>query len=97
MRQVVTPTDPRMACTECGAGWFRLIFPGDPAAAEASVADDLPHERNWWHPEDTSWDRPPPPKEPEPEGMELANALASAVLSGAPRESLAPLVEEVTR
>ncbi|MEU9661935.1 hypothetical protein [Streptomyces chartreusis] len=95
--QVVTPTDPRIACTECGAGWFRLIFPKDPAAAEAEVADDLPHERNWWHPEDTSWDRPPPPQEPEPEGMELANALASAVLSGAPRESLASLVEEVTR
>lgn len=56
--QVVTPADPRMACTECGAGWFRLIFPEDPEAAEVEVAEDLPHERNWWHPDDPSLDRP---------------------------------------
>lgn len=95
--QVVTPADQRMACTECGAGWFQLLYPEDADAAEAEVIDKLPHERNWWHPDDESWDRPPPPPEPEPEGMELANALASAVLAGAPRESLSTLVEEVTR
>lgn len=56
--QVVTPADPRMACVECGAGWFRLIFPDDPAVAEQAVAELLPHERNWWHPDDAeAWDR----------------------------------------
>jgi hypothetical protein len=49
--QVVTPADPRMACTECRAGWFRLTFPEDPAAAETSVAGLLPTEQNWWHPD----------------------------------------------
>ncbi|MFM9596685.1 hypothetical protein ACKI1O_45855, partial [Streptomyces scabiei] len=50
--QVVTPADPRMACTECGYGWIVLVFPEDVAAVEASVAADLPHLRNWWHPSD---------------------------------------------
>ena len=64
--QVVTPADPRMACTECGFGWVRLIFPGDPEAVEAALTDLLPHERNWWHPDDAPWNRPS--KEPlEPE------------------------------
>lgn len=62
--QVVTPTDPRMACTECGLGWIRLIFPADPAAAEAEVAGALPHERNWWHPDDPS--QSPPAQDPAP-------------------------------
>ncbi|MFC8365587.1 hypothetical protein ACFUIY_37665 [Streptomyces griseorubiginosus] len=58
--QVVSPADPRMACTECGAGWFVLVFPDDPAAAEAEVAHLMPHDRNWWNPEDESaWNRPP--------------------------------------
>lgn len=55
--QVVTPTDPRMACTDCGLGWIRLVFPDAPDAIEASVADDLPHLRNWRHPDDSAWDR----------------------------------------
>ncbi|WP_172384807.1 hypothetical protein [Streptomyces sp. MNP-20] len=64
--QVVTPTDPRTACTECGLGWLEVVFPQDPAAAEASVAHLLPADRNWWHPEDTTaWDRSPAP-EPAP-------------------------------
>jgi hypothetical protein len=95
--QVVTPADPRMACTECGYGWVRLIYPDDPAAAEAGVMDELPHERNWWHPDDPSWDQPPAPAEPEPEGMELANALASALLAGTPPTSLASVAEEASR
>lgn len=65
--QVVSPADPRLACTECGAGWFRLVFPDCPAAVEAAVADQLPHERNWWADDDPSWDRPvEPPAEPQP-------------------------------
>lgn len=70
--QVVTPADPRMACTECLAGWFDLIFPEDPATAEASVANELPHERNWWHPDDDgAWDRPAEePADAQPDGGE---------------------------
>ncbi|MEU5077109.1 hypothetical protein AB0G76_37005 [Streptomyces asoensis] len=47
--QVVSPADPRMACTECGLGWVRLVFPDDPGAVEQSVSADLPHLRNWWN------------------------------------------------
>ncbi|MFG2144138.1 hypothetical protein ACGFRG_08050 [Streptomyces sp. NPDC048696] len=47
--QVVSPSDARAACTECGYGWVRLIFPADPEAVEATLADQLPHLRNWWH------------------------------------------------
>jgi hypothetical protein len=50
--QVISPADPRFACTECGAGWFRLVVPADPEAVEAEVSDQLPHERNWWNPDD---------------------------------------------
>ncbi|MBE4790670.1 hypothetical protein HW846_46360 [Streptomyces sp. NE06-02F] len=58
--QVVTPADPRMACTECGYGWLALVFPEDVAAVEESVVDKLPHLRNWWHPDDpVSWGHPP--------------------------------------
>lgn len=63
--QVVSPTDQRMACTECGLGWRTLTFPADPAAVEASLADLLPHQKHWWHDEDP--DRPSPPPEPTPE------------------------------
>ena len=69
--QVVSPADARMACTECGYGWVALIFPEDVAAAEASVAQLLPHERNWLHPDDPLRGQLPPqgpgPAEPEPE------------------------------
>lgn len=58
--QVVSPEDPRLACTECLAGWFTVVFPEDAAAAEASVVAELPHLRNWWHPDDArAWGRPP--------------------------------------
>ncbi len=80
--QVVTPADPRLACTECGAGWFRLVFPADPAAAEAEVTDELPHLRNWWHPEDpTVWDRPPETRVRD-HPSEEAEALAMSLLDG---------------
>lgn len=66
--QIVSPADPRMACTECGAGWFPLTFPDDVAAAEASVMELLPAERFWWHPDDAAWNRPrqdlPPVEDP---------------------------------
>ncbi|TXS30723.1 hypothetical protein EAO71_20215 [Streptomyces sp. ms191] len=45
--QVVTPDDPRMACTECGYGWIVVEFPEDVAAAETAVLEELPHLRNW--------------------------------------------------
>lgn len=59
---VVSPADPRFACTECGYGWAVLVFPEDPAAIEAEVVNELPHLRNWWHPDD-----PSNPHLPEPE------------------------------
>ena len=96
--QVVTPADPRMACTECGLGWIRLVFPEDVAAVETSVADELPHERNWWHPDDPSWDRPPPPSEdPVLDSMVAETAAAAGLLAGTPRSSLSPVIEEASR
>jgi hypothetical protein len=50
--QVVSPTDPRYACTECGWGWCALTFPADPAAVEASLSALTPHLRTWWNPDD---------------------------------------------
>jgi hypothetical protein len=34
---IVSPTDPRFACTECQWGWCSLVFPSDVAAVEASL------------------------------------------------------------
>ncbi|MFF5004690.1 hypothetical protein ACFY3G_17890 [Streptomyces phaeochromogenes] len=68
--QVVTPADPRFACTECGYGWLRLVFPEDPAAVEASLAEQLPHLRNWWHPSDPDpWGVPPSDAPDAPAGV----------------------------
>jgi hypothetical protein len=50
--QVVSPADPRYACTECGWGWCALVFPADVAAVEASLAPLKPYLRNWWNPDD---------------------------------------------
>ncbi|MEU0181769.1 hypothetical protein ABZ312_11360 [Streptomyces sp. NPDC006207] len=67
--QIVTPTDQRMACPECGLGWIEVVFPEDVDAAEAAVADQLPHERNWWQDDDPgAWDRIATPKPPGGEG-----------------------------
>ena len=53
--QVVSPKDARLACTECGLGWITLTFPADPEAVEASVLEDLPSLRNWWHDDDPAY------------------------------------------
>ncbi|MFF7290741.1 hypothetical protein [Streptomyces griseorubiginosus] len=47
--QVVSPTDPRYACTECNWGWYPLTFPADPAAVEAGLMGLKPGLRNWWN------------------------------------------------
>jgi hypothetical protein len=50
--QVVSPADPRMLCEVCLDGWHPLVFPEDPAAAEAKVADRLRRYQFWYHPDD---------------------------------------------
>ncbi|MFF9324048.1 hypothetical protein ACF1AY_04945 [Streptomyces sp. NPDC014776] len=56
---VVSPTDPRYACTECGWGWCSLLFPTDPASVEAGLLGLKPVLRNWWNPDDpNNPDRP---------------------------------------
>jgi hypothetical protein len=79
--QVVTPNDARLACTECGYGWVLLVFPEDPAAVEESLADELPHLRNWWHDDDPDpWGVPPsdapadPAEEPSAEPVREATS-----------------------
>lgn len=66
--QVVSPSDPRYGCTECGWGWCALIFPTDPAAVEASLAALKPVYRNWWHPDDPANPDKPVVGDPEPLG-----------------------------
>ncbi|MFF9625452.1 hypothetical protein [Streptomyces griseosporeus] len=51
---VVSPSDPRYACTECGWGWCTLVFPADVASVEASLMGLKPSLRNWWNPDDPS-------------------------------------------
>lgn len=69
--QVVSPADPRFACVECGLGWLAVVFPADVAAAEAAVADELPHLRNWWQPDDPDPRFLPPSDAPDdPTGLE---------------------------
>ena len=64
--QVVSPTDARMACTECGRGWVVVVFPDDVAAVEVSLADiDEPHLRNWTNPDAPVPAPPPPPPPPK--------------------------------
>jgi hypothetical protein len=67
--QVVSPSDPRYACTECQWGWCVLIFPDDIAAVETPLLPFKPGFRNWWHPDDpNNPDRPPEPT-PDPGPM----------------------------
>ncbi|MFE5967134.1 hypothetical protein [Streptomyces sp. NPDC056463] len=68
--QIVTPTDPRMWCVECGTGWWQLTFPEDPAAVEQELALLPVAERNWWHPDDPARVLAPPVEEPTPETPE---------------------------
>lgn len=63
--QVVSPTDPRMACTDCGRGWVLVEFPADVAAVEASLAEEELHLRNWVNPEAPAPAPPPPPPPPK--------------------------------
>jgi hypothetical protein len=62
---IVSPTDPRYGCAECGYGWVELIFPVFPADVAAVEAEMLltpqPHLRNWWNVDD-----PANPYTPEP-------------------------------
>ena len=65
--QVVSPTDPRYACVECGWGWCAVIYPADVAAVEASLMELKPALRNWWNPDDpNNPDRPPVNPLPDP-------------------------------
>jgi hypothetical protein len=83
--QVVTPTDPRFACPECGAGWFAVVFPEDTAAAEAAVASDLPSERFWWQDDDPNpWNRPPDGDESDTAPQPVEEAVREALAGGAP-------------
>lgn len=64
--QVVSPTDPRYGCTECGWGWCALVFPDDAVAVEATLlTEPKPHLRNWWHPDDPANPYQPPVPDPE--------------------------------
>ncbi|MFF9898507.1 hypothetical protein [Streptomyces longispororuber] len=73
--QVATPADPRTACTECGLGWIAVVFPDDPDAVEASLAELLPAERNWWHPDDPGPTAPAPVPTPPAEPLSAPEAL----------------------
>jgi ribosomal protein S27AE len=68
---VVSPADPRYACTQCGWGWCALTFPADVAAVEASLIGLKPALRNWWNDADPSNPNPPPgdpiPSPPDPQ------------------------------
>ncbi|MGW7085010.1 hypothetical protein ACWGH2_16180 [Streptomyces sp. NPDC054871] len=64
---MISLTDPRWGCTECGYGWVPLIVP-TPEVAEAAEAQLVtivrPHLRNWWQPDDP---HPMNPSRPVPE------------------------------
>jgi hypothetical protein len=65
--QIVSPSDPRYACVECGWGWCTLVFPTDVAAVEAGLMGLKPALRNWWNPDDpNNPDRPPTDPVPDP-------------------------------
>ncbi|MBD0707399.1 MULTISPECIES: hypothetical protein [unclassified Streptomyces] len=55
--QIVTPTDPRMWCVECGTGWWQLRFPTDVAAIEAAL-DGLPVAAQNWSEAETAPGQP---------------------------------------
>ncbi|SED27265.1 hypothetical protein SAMN05216532_4023 [Streptomyces sp. 2231.1] len=62
---VVSPADPRYACTECGWGWASLVFPTDVAAVEAGLTGLKPVLRNWWNADDPN--NPDRPVDPVPD------------------------------
>lgn len=67
---IISPSDPRWACTECGYGWITMIVPtpDEVTAIEAELlAIPQPHLRNWWNPDDPSPRNPlRPPDYPLP-------------------------------
>jgi hypothetical protein len=70
---IVSPTDPRFACTECQWGWCSLVFPSDVAAVEASLMGLKPGVRNWWNPDDPANPDQPPAPAPDPGPMNEAS------------------------
>ncbi|MFE4649276.1 hypothetical protein [Streptomyces sp. NPDC056707] len=71
--QVVSPTDPRYGCTQCGWGWCALVFPEDVAAVEAEMLlTAKPNLRNWWHPDDPANPSPPVVPDPDPDPIDPA-------------------------
>ncbi|MEU1559520.1 hypothetical protein ABZ504_03240 [Streptomyces mirabilis] len=70
---IVSPTDPRYACTECQWGWCTLVFPADPAAVEASLMGLKPGLRNWWNDLDPNNPNRPPDPVPDPGPMSEAS------------------------
>ncbi|MFB7711581.1 hypothetical protein [Streptomyces sp. NPDC056105] len=75
---VVSPADPRWACTTCGYGWVALIVPSpsEVAAIEAELLKQpRPNRRSWWNPTDPMnpdrpTDAPSSPTEPTKAGQE---------------------------
>jgi hypothetical protein len=67
--QVVSPADPRYACTECGWGWGTIVFPADVAAVEASLMSQKPYLRNWWNPDDPANPDEPIVGAPDPQPL----------------------------
>jgi ribosomal protein S27AE len=64
---VISPADPRYACTECGWGWCAITFPADVAAVETSLMGLKPALRNWWNDADPNNPNPPAgPPIPDP-------------------------------
>ncbi|MEU2143626.1 hypothetical protein ABZ741_04845 [Streptomyces globisporus] len=69
---IVSPTDPRYGCTECGYGWAGLVFPDNVAEVEEQLLlEPRPHLRNWFHDADPTNPNPPvaeppPPMDPDP-------------------------------
>lgn len=67
---IISPSDPRWACTQCGYGWAAMVVPTaeEVAAIEAELmAIPMPHLRNWWNPADPDPMNPSrPPEVPDP-------------------------------
>lgn len=73
--QVVTPDDPRMWCVDCMPdGWFRVRFPDDPTAVEATVEALPARARFWWADDDTAWNRRRPRRALTPKQLRAAAA-----------------------
>lgn len=62
--QIISIDDPRMTCVDCHTGWYVLLVPADPAAAEAEVAALPTDQQFWWQDGDPA--KPLPPTFPEP-------------------------------